>query len=292
MRKLYHSFLFIFCLLLLAVSSIDAQSIIKGGKQVLSTFSKSSSKVTNIASKVKPNIVTGRAKVASSSVNIPTSNPRPYNSFVTKNKTTLFSLQRAIGISPIQAGRNLQKWGAAPSVRPPLPKPQGDPFFVEDLSSLIPPTQSDKGPIPVENNPQLIFRGMALDAPAIKNILEKGMLLKDVSDESTTLRLAYASKTMHVPTLHNITTTPLNNLTESPKAAAAWASKRLPSVTNATVVVVSVKSYERGSIIVIPTDILPDRFYDVLAVLQVNGKPTWCKIELAENGYKVTPYKK
>ena len=42
------------------------------------------------------------------------------------------------------------------------------------------------------------------------------------------------------------------------------------------------KRYE-PDFIVETEDILPDKFYDVLAVLQINDNPTWCKVEVRYN---------
>lgn len=270
-----------------ALLPVQAQNLTKVGKGVITAVEKG---VPASGAKIAvPPPTLPKVTVPPAGVNMPALTPMPkYNNWVTSHKKMLFSIQRAVGISAMKAGRNLQKWGAAPSIRPPLPTPLGEPFFAKEISTLIPESQIGRGEMPVTENPQLIYRGMALDAAALHNVLEHGMLLKDVSHESTTLRLAYASKTMHPATMDKVASTPVNNFTKYPISAANWASQRLGE--NETVVLVSIKSYEKGAVIIETRDILPEEFYDVLAVLEVNGNPTWCKVELAENGYKITPY--
>ncbi len=285
MRISYIYFLAVLFFFSGAFSPLQAQNLVKVGKGVVTAAEKGVPAAT--AKVAVPPVVSPKGIPLPTGANAPLPAPQ-YNAWVTSNKKILFSLQRKLGISAMKAGRNLQKWGAAPSIRPPLPTPLGEPFFAEEISALIPESQIGRGEMPVTENPQLIYRGMALDAAALHNVLEHGMLLKDVSHESTTLRLAYASKTMHPATMDKVASTPVNNFTKYPISAANWASQRLGK--NETVVLVSIKSYEKGAVIIETRDILPEEFYDVLAVLEVNGNPTWCKVELAENGYKITPY--
>jgi len=270
-----------------ALLPVQAQNLTKVGKGVITAVEKG---VPASGAKIAvPPPTLPKGTVPPAGINTPALAPTPnYNNWVTSHKKMLFSIQRAVGISAMKAGRNLQKWGAAPNIRPPLPTPLGEPFFAEEISTLIPESQIGRGEMPVTENPELIARGLALDAAALHTVLEHCMLLKDVSNESTTLMLFYASTTMHPTAVDKAVSTPINNFTKSPISAANWASKRLEK--NKTVVLVSIKSYEKGAIIIKPRDILPEEFYDVLAVLEVNGNPTWCKVELAENGYKITPY--
>ena len=275
--------------------SIQAQPLTSVGKGAVTAASKTAGTVSkNI---VTPPLTTPQLPPIQTEVlanpaiaeNISVSTPQ-YNTWVTSNKKLLFKIQRALGLSAMKAGRNLQKWGASPTVRPPLPTPLGEPFLIDDLSSLIPESQIGRGNMPVEENPQLIYRGMALDAEALKNILKNGMLLKDVTPASATQYLPYSFTTTETPNIPKEGFVHINNFTKSPALAANWASMKLSK--KSTVVLVSVKSYKKGTFIVETEDILPDKFYDVLAVLQINDNPTWCKVELLDEGYKITPYLK
>lgn len=265
----------------------QAQNIVKVGKGVVTTVTEKG--LTSASAKVAvPSVVAPKGVTLP-----PVANTAPipkYNAWVTSNKKILFSLQRKLGISAMKAGHNLQNWGSAPTVKPHLPIPMGEPFLIDDLSSLIPESQIGRGNMPVEENPQLIYRGMALDAEALKSILKNGMLLKDVTPASATQYLPYSFTTTETPNIPKEGFVHINNFTKSPALAANWASMKLSK--KSTVVLVSVKSYKKGTFIVEMEDILPDKFYDVLAVLQINDNPTWCKVELLDEGYKITPYLK
>lgn len=290
MKKLYFYLLSVFCICTVTVLPSQAQFLKQTGKVVVEGTTKTavSKGVSQIPSATVTAAKAAKQASAALSSNVAAST-KPYNNWVTNRKQTLYKLQRAVGISPLQAGRNLRKMGAAPTVKQPLPKPQGDSFLAQDLSSLIPQGKIvDYPKIPVLSHQRLIFRGMALKESAIKNVLENGMLVKDVSTESRALSLSYAPTNPRA--MSYLSTHPVNNLTDSPDAAANWASKRWQE--GSTLVVVSVKSEASGDIIVVENDILPDQFHDVMALLQLNGNPTWCKVELADNGYKITPYLK
>ena len=56
------------------------------------------------------------------------------------------------------------------------------------------------------------------------------------------------------------------------------------------VLVVIKEKVKRGRIITTPEDIPARNIQAVAALLSVNGKPSWCQIELEEKGFLITPY--
>ena len=54
--------------------------------------------------------------------------------------------------------------------------------------------------------------------------------------------------------------------------------------------VVVVNSSARGEIIQFSWDIPAEEINSVIALLNVNGQKTWCKVEVAGEGFKITPF--
>ena len=129
--------------------------------------------------------------------------------------------------------------------------------------------------------------GLAADGASLRNILENGLLIKDVGRNSNDRRLAYASAG-GMAALKAVARERVTNLTDSPDSALHYAWRH---AGNGLVVMVSVKeSVERGAIVTVAHDIPAEQIHEVIALLEVNGKPAWCKIEPAEDGFKITPY--
>lgn len=284
-------FLLLFCLYLGNSFPIQAQNLTRASKEALNA-AKNVSAVSKTM--VAPPISTSEMLSFSAGKKFAPSTQHRYNALATSHKQFLYNIQRAFGVSAMKAGHNLQKIGAAPTVRPPLPTPEGEAFFVEDLSPLIPENQIGVGDLPVQENPQLIYRGMALNAIAIKNILQNGILLKDVTPASATKTLPFSSPEPQVPTTYPSGSHPVINFTKYPVLAHNWATMnlRFPNIKQATIVLVSIRSYDKGEFIVREENIRPEQIYDVIATLKVDGKIRWCKVEITENGYKITPYTK
>ena len=208
--------------------------------------------------------------------------------FVNQHPRTLVGLQKMVGLSTRQAWTNLKQLGAVYTPKNPRPQLQdANSFTTVDLTEFaVPNTPGQALPeFPFQNQRGLIYRGMALDADgkAIRNILKNGLRTQDVGKESNTLLYSMAGPNARTAAVRQ----PLINLTDSGNDAVMWANRlRKQQILVVTVV----KSNSTGSIITSPTDIPVDDIYAQTALLKVNGKPTWCKLELEGNDLRVTPY--
>ena len=235
-------------------------------------------------------------KVAGNSLSAPQNplnNPERINTavarFANKYKRPLFKMQTAVGISPRKAATNLYRLGALPSKRAGFPRLQTHKqFTVQDFSDLGYP-DGLVPQVPFFPHPHYMYRGLglAVDGAAVRNILEKGLLVKDVGPDHNTLRLSYASQGGR-GALHVIATERVINLTSSPALALHYA-ERYQSKGMLVLVVIKDKVHN-DSILTTPHDISPQEIQAVAALLSIKGKPVWCQIELAENGFLVTPY--
>lgn len=210
------------------------------------------------------------------------------------HKRPIFKAQRMLGVPPKQAAANLHQWGAQPTryARPVL-SPELT-FTVQDFSEVIPSVKSikDLPPFPFIKKPAYIFRGMGLgvDGDAIRNILTDGLRTADVSKENATLLLSMSGGQNHYVAAHAVQH-PRINLTNDPSSAVYYAH-RYAKLGLATVAVVkSSAAKETGKIITTEQDIPAEDIVSFVALLSVDGEATWCQIELAENGFKVTPFK-
>lgn len=209
--------------------------------------------------------------------------------FATKHRRPLIGLQKMVGISTYTAWKNLQSIGAVHI--PTNPRPilaQDKTFSSADLTNwIVSRAEAAQAPaFPFDNQRALIYRGMALDGDgkAIRNILENGLRTQDVGKESNTLLISIAGPNAHAAGFCK----PVINLTDSSADAVMWANKRLNK--NQTLVVTVVKSNDKGDIIVTSDNIPAEDIYALTALLKIDGVPTWCKVELEGEGFKITPY--
>lgn len=209
--------------------------------------------------------------------------------FVNNNKRLLYSLQTTVGIPSKTAVENLRSWGAKPFKKPRRPALRPENAFTAKDFSALHYTQGTVPRLPFAPHPHRMYRGLGLktDGADVRNILENGLLVKDVGRNNNDRRIAYASAG-GLATLKAVANERVINLTDSPASALHYAWWH---ADKGMLVMVSVKeSLERGSIITMPKDIPADKIHEVIALLEVNGIPTWCKIETMEEGFKITPY--
>lgn len=170
-------------------------------------------------------------------------------------------------------------------------------FETADFNGLLPSEQVlDEAFkfIPLQGKDGVLYRGMALSAngTSLNKILEKGLLLEDVSPLASTLltsmggAIGYGGVRAARHTARNI------NLTNSPQKAAQWGATRISDPSKQIVVVTEVSGLNAADtdIVNYTADIAPEKISAVYALLNVDGKPTWCLVEAGENGkFKLTP---
>ena len=213
---------------------------------------------------------------------------------VNNHKRLVIGTQVSLGVPLRTAVERAYRLGAQPEkhIRK-LPLLEAKSFLTPDLQELFVTAEQRALPSPRQPfavRPQLIFRGLALSpentAPAIRNILENGLRLKDVGHHATN-RTSSLAAGVNVKAA-TLAAKPVTNLTEDPFAAADWAKRR--AYENSTLVVVVVNSSARGEIIQFSWDIPAEEINSVIALLNVNGQKTWCKVEVAGEGFKITPF--
>lgn len=285
------------CLLLLGTTTLCAQgtkNIIKGVSKGLGKGVEQTVKVT--PAQVAPTAPVSAAVTAASkspaipALQTPTAAKNSTTArFVNNNKATLYRIQKAMGISSKKAVENLYRWGAAPLQKPPRPilQPQKA-FFVTDFTAL-PYTQGAIPTLPFGYHADYMYRGMGLplDGAAVRNILENGLLIKDVGPNNNDRRMAYASAG-GLGALKAVSKERVINLTDSPATALYYAQRYLHK---GMITLVSVKeSHERSDIITFTKDIPANQIQELVALLEIDGNPTWCKVEAVPEGFKIIPY--
>ena len=209
--------------------------------------------------------------------------------FVNNNKKLLYRLQTSVGISSKKAVENLYKWGANPLQKPrrPVLQPQRA-FTAADFSALA-YTQGTVPPFPMQHHPQFMYRGLglALDGKAIKNILTNGLLAADVGSSNNDLLMSFASAGGPV-SLQQFSKIRLINLTDSPATALHYGWRN--SHKGMVAVVVVKEPRERGEVVAFSADIPAEKIHAVIALLSLDGVPTWCRIKTATNGFRIIPF--
>lgn len=282
MKKLFLYFFTFSVVFSLVETPVLGQGLLKGARGVSRASENAARRAGNAA---------GNLPTAARRLPVPATR---LERLIDTHKRPLFKLQRRLGVSPHKAAANLHQWGAQPTryVRPVL-SPELT-FTVQDFSEVIPPVTSTKDlpPLPFIKKPAYIFRGMGLgvDGDAIRNILTNGLRTANVSTENATLLLSTSGGQNYYAAAHAVQH-PRINLTNNPSAAVYYAH-RYAKLGIATVVVVKSSAVtETGEIIATEQDIPAEDIVSFVALLSVDGEAMWCQIELAENGFKVTPFK-
>lgn len=292
MKKLFLYFFTFSVVFSLVETPVLGQGLLKGARGV----SRASENAARRAGNAAGNLPTAARRLPVPAVRpaVPVVPATHLERLIDTHKRPLFKLQRMLGVSPHKAAANLHQWGAQPTryVRPVL-SPELT-FTVQDFSEVIPPVTStqDLPPLPFIKKPAYIFRGMGLgvDGDAIRNILTNGLRTANVSTENATLLLSTSGGQNYYAAAHAVQH-PRINLTNNPSAAVYYAH-RYAKLGLATVVVVKSSAVtETGEIIATEQDIPAEDIVSFVALLSVDGEATWCQIELAENGFKVTPFK-
>ena len=173
-----------------------------------------------------------------------------------------------------------------------LPQLQGKRTFqVADLRDFS-ITDSPKNSIPalpVMEYPNYLYRVLGLNSNEdIRNILINGLRLQDVGSDSNVLLMMLASSPQKAATLSSSKYT---NLTKSPETALHYALRNSNGASNRMAVIVIVNGEEQyGPIVQVQHDIPATQISAVIALLNIDGVPTWCRVQLREGEFVITPY--
>lgn len=273
-KNIYHLFILVFALAVFAPAGVYAQRALKQSVKGIPAASRAAEAAARNASRAaaRPWVLSGAS-----------------TEFLTQHQRAIIGTQRMLGVSKIQAVRNIRAWGAQRLATSPRPVLANDlSFHAPRLGELAARQNAAKEfpPFPFDNQRMLIYRGLALDTDgkAIRNILENGLRTQDVGREASTLALSLAGPMSRSAAVR----APITNLTDSASDAVMWAGIRLSK--GQIPVIVVVKSPQKGNIITTSRDIPAEDIYAAVTLLNVNGIPTWCKVELEGDGFRITPY--
>lgn len=143
--------------------------------------------------------------------------------------------------------------------------------------------------LPWIEEPQILYRGLGLpvDAKAVRNILENGLLVKDVGPESNTLATIYAAGSR--ASLSHVAHVRYTNLTNDPSTALHYAGRN--NVNGQVIVLVRVTGIaDYKDIVRVEADIPPAQIEEMLVLVSLDGHPQWCRVELKGNQLELTPY--
>ena len=198
------------------------------------------------------------------------------------------SLQRSV-TRLMKQMQSLRTHVAAQKVPVKKPVPAEEKAFV--TSDFFPFLYSGKEipTLPFALDRKHIYRGLGLpaDGPALRRILQEGLLVKDVGPDNNSLRMSYAS-VGGLAALKQVAQKKVINLTDSPVLAFnyAWRNRH-----KGIMVLLSVRNFPyHGNIVVHDRDIPAADLEEAIVLLQVDGTPHWCKVQVLEQGFQITPY--
>lgn len=141
--------------------------------------------------------------------------------------------------------------------------------------------------LPFMEEPNVAYRGMALTPADIRNVLTEG-LLRRATEASNRRNMALAGGSRGA--IQYFASHPVINLTASPLHARFWGSKFLGSKPILTIVKIS-GDFGNSDIINVDRDIPTENIMEMITLLQINGRPTWCRTQLGDaNSVSITPY--
>ena len=184
-----------------------------------------------------------------------------------------------------------QELQAREALRATLPKLAPEQTFeTSDFTQLL-AQEMPADPIPLIEEPGILYRGMALsaDGAAVKNILENGLRLEDLGEHATTKLLAMSGGMRGTVSAVR----PVTNLTSFPKDAVFWANQRKTDDKELLVIVAVKGQTQSGKVVLYSDDIPAEQISHVITLLMIAGKPTWCEVALTQDGnFLVIPYVK
>lgn len=211
--------------------------------------------------------------------------------FATNHQHELVSLQTIVGISARQAVMNLRNAGVAyvPHKRMPISLPK----HIAAVNSLtgLEVAEGSFPALPVRAVPSKMYRGIALpsDGAALRNILENGLLLKDVGAENNQLLMGYAASVPGAQhAIKEIQHMRFTNLTNDPQTAFHYAHRN--NAPDRVMVLVSVNDLPNTSLLRVDQDIPAEQIDKVFVLVNWNGTPTWARATLKDGQLYLMPY--
>ena len=141
--------------------------------------------------------------------------------------------------------------------------------------------------LPFLKEPHIAYRGMALTPADIRHILTNGMERhRTVASNRYNISISGGSH----GAIRYFATHPIINLTSSPIHAQYWGSKFLGPKPILTIFKIR-GNFSKADIINADRNIAANEIEEVIALLKIDGKPTWCRMQLHDkNTLVITPY--
>ncbi|MBR4356272.1 MAG: hypothetical protein IKP96_06910 [Elusimicrobiaceae bacterium] len=176
-----------------------------------------------------------------------------------------------------------------------LPELQTDQMFLAtslDGFQINPKTIKDIPALPYIQQDGFLYRGLGLskNGRRIRNILENGLRTQDVDSESNCLLMALSASGRSAAAVSG---KKLTNLTQSPELAMSYALQRSRIADNFLPVMVAVTGEQQhGYIVQVEHDIPADQIDSVIALLSLDGMPTWCLLQWEGEQFVITPFER
>ena len=133
-----------------------------------------------------------------------------------------------------------------------------------------------------------MYRALSLpaDGAALRNIMENGLLLKDVGQFSNNRTMSYASGDPRM--VRTVSSMRFNSLASNPNTAVYYAKQHH---SKDIIVVLRVQGLpEHGNVIHVGRDIPAENIKEVIAALKIGVRTVWCRIKAEEDGFTLNPY--
>ena len=143
--------------------------------------------------------------------------------------------------------------------------------------------------LPWMKEPNVLYRGMGLDVNgnAIRNILDNGLLLKDVGKDNNHLASIYAGGAHGL--VRESASMRFTNLADTPATALHYAQRNnTPGRVAVIVRVTGLEDYHE--LVQLSHDISADHIEEMIALVNINNTPTWCRVKIEEGQFLLTPY--
>jgi hypothetical protein len=275
-----------------------AQGIVKATTRSASQLAPAVNTSTQILAKrgINATVASGIGSVANGNI-VAAQQRTLLQQVVHKNKRLIIGAQVNMGVPLRTAVERALLLGALPEKHlPPVHLLKENAFPLQDITplALSEEVMAQETPrLPFSKKENLIFRGISLTPDvvnsALRNILENGLLLKDVGVHASDRNLAMTAGPGGLGSVLAMSK-PVINLTDTPQDALKWANIRSGKAPEFFRVIISVRSENIGRVINVQRDIPTDELSEVIILANLNGEKTWCKVELEGEDFLITPY--
>lgn len=255
-----------------------AKASAKAGEVAVSSAAKAGRAVTGGVANAMPKVMLQQAKLAQITEQIKISTPTPAQT----SKATTSRLSSITGTLKRLMGRT-------PAVQlPPQVLHTDLSLEINDFSAYKTDLKTLPAETPWKETPQDMYRALSLpaDGAALRNIMENGLLLKDVGQFSNNRTMAYASGDPRM--VRTVSSMKFNSLASNPNTAVYYAKQHH---SKDIIVVLRVQGLpEHGNVIHVGRDIPAENIKEVIAALKIGVRTVWCRIKAEEDGFTLNPY--